>query len=318
MSVKVNVVVTCTQRKALPVASGLHAGALRGSVTARLEQWLDRLRRPRTAVVPAVDLYAGESWSVVRSVLDEPRARWDARLWICSAGYGLVPSRAPLSSYAATFAHGERDSVVAHGRTGSGSQRRAWWSGLAGWAGPTRQAPRTLTQLAEQHPRTPLLLAASQPYLDAMATDLVAARDQLRQPELLSLLSAGGSFAGPLGEHLLPYDGRFQQRVGGAMLSLNVRVLAWLLREHRGHLTVDALARTITKYSHGLSDMPTHDRKPVSDDDLRSFVKVELAKDPNAKHTGLLRKLRDGGSQCEQSRFRRLYMEIKEAQSGKR
>ena len=53
-------------------------------------------------------------------------ASWGTRrrLWVCSAGYGLIPCRRPLHPYAATFASGSPDSVgdtVARcGRGGAG------------------------------------------------------------------------------------------------------------------------------------------------------------------------------------------------------
>ena len=57
-------------------------------------------------------------------------------------------------------------------------------------------------------------------------------------------------------------------------------------------------------------------RSPMNDDEVRSFIKHEITKirssSQKARHTPLLRKLRDQGKACEQSRFRRLFAAVKD------
>ena len=63
-------------------------------------------------------------------------------------------------------------------------------------------------------------------------------------------------------------------------------------------------------------DLVPYDREPVTDDEARQFIREQLHVDPKLKHTPLLRKLRDGGRACEQSRFARLYREVVEQMHG--
>lgn len=316
MTVTINVVVTCTQRKTLPVPRGLRAGSLRGAVGTRLSMWIDRLGRSGRHPVSAMDLYAGDAWSVVRSLAAQPPSHSRLRLWVCSAGYGLVPATAYLSPYGATFADGERDSVVTAGGDTPIEQRRSWWQGLSNWEGPAPGGPRTLAETAATYPRTPLLFVGSQHYLDAVSEDLEQARSRLAKPELLSILSAGTSSTHAFANHRLPYDARLQQVLGGALTSLNTRVLAFLLQRHTGPFTFESLSGTLRRCTKRLPDMPRHDRQPISDDDVRDFIRHALAENPREKHSPLLRRLRDTGYQCEQARFRRIYMELKERRDG--
>ena len=53
-----------------------------------------------------------------------------------------------------------------------------------------------------------------------------------------------------------------------------------------------------------------HAREAKSDQQVRDFVRTELANNPTASHTGLLRQFRDSGQACEQSRFRELFKEV--------
>jgi hypothetical protein len=51
---------------------------------------------------------------------------------------------------------------------------------------------------------------------------------------------------------------------------------------------------------------------PMSDECLRSFILDALGDDPDARHTPLLRRLREQGMGCEQMRFRKLFNMIKD------
>jgi hypothetical protein len=50
----------------------------------------------------------------------------------------------------------------------------------------------------------------------------------------------------------------------------------------------------------------------MSDDDVRRFIRERLRAEPDLRHTRMLRDLRDGGRACEQKRFRRLFMQVRD------
>src|SRR5581483_11722789 len=105
----------------------------------RAAGWLKLLRRGTAGTVPAAELYLGDHWAVVRELATRP----GVRVWVCSAGYGLVSVESPLRPYSATFAAGEPDSVCV-GAEDVTATRRAWWRALAGWDGPGPAGPRSL------------------------------------------------------------------------------------------------------------------------------------------------------------------------------
>src|SRR4051812_26361709 len=98
----VNVVVTCTKRKGRPVAPRqmLRTVPDGRSIKQRAASWLNRLQGGGEAT-PVIDLYAGDHWSVVRSIAVAHEEAPRARLWVCSAGYGLVPLESHLLPYSA-------------------------------------------------------------------------------------------------------------------------------------------------------------------------------------------------------------------------
>ena len=307
----VNLVVTCTQRKKLGVVDRLRIGSLRHrSIGGRAEDWRRRLKLNGVPTKSARDLYAGDSWSVVLKLAEAGKAKGIMpRVWVCSAGYGLVSLDAHLAGYAATFAPGHEDSVSSQSDAASrGEECQEWWEELATWKGPQAGTPRRLAELAEQYPRTPMLFAGSEAYLQALQADLGEASNLLRRR--LIVISAGASRLGGLAQHQLPCDARFQGLLGGARQSINVRILKSLLESApESDLHIDSAMEVIGKMSENLEPLKKFDRKPVTDEQVREFIRKERAANPKAKHSPLLRQLRDSGFQCEQSRFKQLFME---------
>src|SRR6266545_805920 len=139
----VHIVVTCANCKRYPVPAQLRLGDLQERRQGlRFAAWTRRLDAEKPSI-PAIDLYGGEHWQVARGI---PGVLGDsARLWVCSAGYGLVSADSFLHPYAATFAAGAPDSV---GETGT--EVRAWWRRLTDWPGPGIGQPRSFAELARR------------------------------------------------------------------------------------------------------------------------------------------------------------------------
>jgi hypothetical protein len=306
----VHVVVTCTKRKTRPPSAGLQLHETAAATPeARAEAWITRLHEATGDFVPARDLYAGDHWSVALSIPDAAPTL-DIRLWVCSAGYGLLPVDTLIAPYSATFSATHPDAVH---RGLAGVPRaevlRRWWEQLAQWEGPEPGRPRTLLALAEAHPDASLLIVASAPYLRALSADLADARKALRSPDKLSIVSAAARHLKGLAESVVPFDRRLQQVLRGADMSLNVRVARELLLNGAEPVR-SSLAHHAELLSRGLKRRETIARPSQTDDEVRGFIRGELAARPQARWSPLLRKLRtELGLGCEQKRFKQLFLE---------
>lgn len=296
-----HVVVTCSHRKRLQVPRELGVGNLpRLPFDRRVGEWLERLKGSAAPVACALDLYAGEHWSVVRS-LPKVAAERPVHLWILSAGYGLISGEALIHSYAATFAPGHPDSVVPNGA------RADWWRALSEWSGPEPGSPRSLAQLARQDPGGTILVALSPPYLDACSVDLAEAAASLDIHERLSVICVGAVNGTKLKDLMLPGDARLQHELGGSRQALNVRILAHLLREHLGPMTRIELAATIDGVLSLQPNVVEYDRKRCPDAEVANYIRNRLKIEHSISHSRLLRDFRDDGFACEQSRFAELF-----------
>jgi hypothetical protein len=299
----IHIIVTCTNRKTRAVPPALRLDNVPGNETARLaREWVSRLAGQGCAPsVAAQDLYAGEHWMIARGLSGRDRNS-RTRLWVCSAGYGLIAADARIHPYAATFS-GQSDRVP-----GGADGGRRWWHALSGWIGPAPGEPRSIGSLAAADPTACFLVALSASYLDACRDDIAAAAGLVTEPDAFMVISAGARFPGSLGAAMVPSDARLQAFLGGTRQALNARIAAYLLsagissRTQAAHCMTRLLAKQppVTRY----------ERKKLSDQQVTEMITGRLAQGPGTSASRLLREIRDAGYACEQQRFAELYRQV--------
>jgi hypothetical protein len=312
MAKSINVVVTCANRKTVPAKSQLELRTLPVTATAqRAERWIRRLSSANgNRAVTANTLYCGEHWSVVRSIPSvAKKAGRITRMWICSAGYGLISSDSPVHPYNATFAAGDPNSV-GNGSEGKERERttKQWWTKLTKWKGPGPEKIRSLAKLARTYPKEPLLVVASREYLLAVEDDLKEAAKELKNPNLLMVVSAGTRQLGSLSANLLPCDARLQTCLGGARVSLNARITRRLIGRTRVRsMDVSSAKRYLRELLRLQPAIVPPSRLPATDDQVVRFIKRDSTRTGITSRSKLLRMFRESGRACEQSRFAALY-----------
>jgi hypothetical protein len=314
MGKAINIVVTCTSRKTQDPLARLRVRNVRDkTIESRAVNWIERLRTNGNSRTGASQLYCGEYWSVVRSL---PSVAQDSgvtpRIWICSAGYGLISPQSQIFSYSATFSPYERDSVT---RGFDADARRIaarqWWRSISRWSGPSGTELRSLTAIARRYQNVPLLVVASPDYLQAIDQDLTGAAAALSRPDLLLIVSAGTRTFGKLTDHLLPCDARLQWCLGGTRGTLNIRIARRLLQYMgRGRIGLDRQKIQLRRLLSKQPPIAQYHGRVVTDEQVRKFIRSELNKNDSPSRSLLLKKLRSSGRACEQSRFADLYTEM--------
>lgn len=308
-----HLVVTCTQRKTLVAPAELQVGSLQGeSTAARAVEWRSRLGAYDGEHREARSLYAGDSWKVSREL---EQVAQNVCVWVCSAGYGLVPLEAELAPYAATFAPGQADSIASVGGQGGWQQCREWWATITQGDGMAAGAAPSFRALAERG--EPVVFTGSESYVRSVGPDLRAAAARLQ--DRLILISAGTGenvlLENDLVQHAVPCSARFQATLGGSRQSLNVRILKTLLDEDVESWSAPAVAALLAERAADLPELPTYDRTPAKDDEeIREWIRDALKDRRRPAHSPLLREYRDSGKRCEQKRFRSLFQEVMAAE----
>lgn len=312
MAPALHIVATCSDRKSQPAAVRLRDARGR-SIAERFAEWRSAIRSTKAERTKAEELYQGGYWTIVRDLPSVATAMgWRPKLWISSAGYGVVSGDAELVPYSATFTPGHIDSVTRSNR--DDVAMTDWWHCATASRG---RLGRSISSIAEDDPRSTILVLGSPLYLSAMMRDLAASVDQVRGRGGVFIVSSKIPSAEPtLEDTWIPSRGELQQALGGALVSLHARAARQLLRLVKPSDFVKENVSTMTKK---LEDQVTGEVKKrvagtaMTDDDVLRFIRSKVGTDAKVSHTRLLRELRDSGQACEQGRFRRLFNQVKPA-----
>jgi hypothetical protein len=295
----VHVIVTCSSRKRVPPPPQTQMRRVTAkTLTKRVERWVERLLNAPPPTLGADELYCGGHWDVVRRL--RTTSTVPVTTWVVSAGYGLIPVSARVAPYAATFSSRHPDSVIQ-----SGADAPSWWELLAEWDGPVPGAPRSIAKLVDSQPNARFLLVLSEPYLRACLPDVRRGVARLGARGDLSIICGGARPQDQIGPWLIPCNAQLQSVLGGAMQSLNVRLAAHLLKT--GAIGHKAMVQRASRLLAEQPPTPRHNRQPLTDAQVRSFIASCRRDDPRLSATRALRALRDAGFACEQGRFGNLF-----------
>jgi hypothetical protein len=308
-----NVIVTCTNRKKGDPNPDTQLRLIKDKdLPARLALWTQALMTHSADGIPALDLYGGNYWSVIRGMAKKNNAFSHVRFWVISAGFGLIPIDRAICSYDATFSSSKPDSVLPD--KPSRFTHEEWWGGLSEWHKQQGNPISCIADLAKAYPSEPLIVALSPEYLTAVYRDLYTAREFLHNSNHLVIISSGSGKKGPLKNNFLPCDARMEHIVGVSRMALNARIIHHVLTANSiNEINAVDLEQ---KYGALLRDLPSANypvRDASTDEEVLSFIRESLQNGLPASSGRLLRIYRDSGKACEQSRFRGLFLQTKES-----
>ncbi len=292
------VISNCTTRKAAGHAISIADVSHKGGALDTARRWKELVRSTPTRHT-AGGLYRG------RSISDATRVASvvGGRLFVVSAGLGLLAADDPVPNYNLTVTPG---SQVAAMLSNQGLELHRWWSAV------TETSPSPLSRL----------VADSEVFLALPATYLRLVRQDLASilPEALGRLWIFTSEAGReevpafIAPCVMPYDDRLETVPGyvGTRADFPQRALRHFVERLSGHELPQEDGRGLVIGS--LSKLTRRVLPPrvrVSDDEIRTLIRDRWG-DCAGSSARLLRYLRDDAKvACEQGRFRGLWLSLK-------
>jgi hypothetical protein len=308
-----HILVTCTKAKHLaPMQSLVMRQIKEVSPVARARAWIRRIAKADGPGIAASDLYAGDHWLISSQLpVEATRNGFKPKLWVISAGYGLISASAKILPYSAAFSPRHPDCVTSDlDPSGATAGFQDWWQTISRWQGPVAGEPRSFSELVRRNRRAKFVLIASELYLQAVWQDVLEGADILGKhaAEQLLIISAGTSAFGGLSKCALAVDARLQPHLSGARRSLNVRAARQVLLTFR---PTDRFAKIRTEYAALLAaskPLVSIQRERATNEEVLVFIKESLSKRSTASASHLLQTFRESGRACEQKRFGRLYL----------
>lgn len=281
----------------------------RDRLVLRFVDWQARLDDPKANRKRAVDLYCGNSWSVIRSLWSDVKIGKVVRFWIVSAGHGLVRLDDALAPYAATFAAREADAVIPPKLAGHAVSE--WWDLLVNSRRKRGVDVACIADIAKLHPDDPLIAAVSSDYLRAISQDLKLARSKMKNADRMVIIAAGARKDGDLADNFLPCDARLEHHLGRSRMALNARILRLILLEFSPKdITATRLKAHFEPLLSRLPKAAYPERKPSDDQTVCSFIRKTFIENKGGHYTNFLRLYRATGRACEQRRFRKLFRRV--------
>ena len=291
------VVTICAHRKTVQPPSGATPLSLTlGSQKAVQSAWIEKIRTLPVDVVASA-LYAGRGFRLATQAAKIS----ESRLYILSAGLGLVAADRPVPAYGLTISGGHADSVGA--RVTGRFDVAAWFSALL--AGP--HSNQWVDAFGPGAGR--VLIALTRPYAEMVGESLSAL-----EPRALARLRIFGKALAPalptsLHSALAPYDERLDVVLPGTRADFSQRALLHFVRSVVVKCDAQGRDGDYAAVEVALGGVVPRDRlrRPRrSDEEILQLISGRLRSQSGIAR--ILRALRDeDGVACEQARFGRLY-----------
>ncbi len=296
------IVAPCSAKKRFPVPPELDGASVHAdSVAAYARQWRRRIEGA-APLAPAKDVYSGAGLVAARGAA----AFCSGRLLFVSAGLGTVWSEQSIPSYNLTIGHSGPGPFSAK----SAPHLPARW-----WAALNRDCHHG-APLAAQLPRQrgAIVIALPQSYLMMVHDDLC----QLPQATLARvriITTCDVELDARLQTQAIQYDARLNGLgcpFSGAMTSLVQRSALHFVSNvlSDGRLkSIDAQRRRVRALLDSLPAPTSRKRRRITDLGLADLIGARFASS-SVTPAKALRKLRESGIACAQSRFDRLFEEV--------
>lgn len=337
---KIHILANCANRKRVLPSKELGLISSQADLKKRAATWWKNLNissdinsrdsallQENQGKIKADELYIGSYWSTIRQLTAKAHlSGFVSDLWIISAGYGLISSSDDIYSYSATFAPGDKNSVI-NGESDvkrRDEKLRKWWELISNFQLPQSSNPRKLSQLFRENSHDYFLIVASGSYLSAVEKDLLEGIKSLSSPENLVIVTSKSFVNESLDMNVVPADARLQcngtcgencekhlvpRGIRGTIsASLAGKIIERAKENGFNASSVKQYVQAIIEKSPSLVNF---NRTRIDDAGVLEFINQELTKFPSASCTFLLRKLRESGSACEQKRFREIYQSTK-------
>ena len=304
-------ITTCTSRKRLPAHPLLSASLLTPGTQQEVStQWRKAVVRATQTPTGTMarDVYCGRSFKEAVAASES-----NGRLWIISAGLGLVSASDQIPSYSLTVVPGAKDSI--RGCVHS-FNARAWWKDLTDL--PTSKG--SISIAVRESTAATIVLAISLSYYRLVEADLLDLAD--RDLERIRIVGiAPTRVASKLESMVMPYDGRLNgpdSPIPGTRSDFPQRCarhFVGILKES-ATVSADRHAQDLAASLKEMREPLKHHRRRLSDDEIRDTINTHWDT-VNGQSTKMLRYLRDElGLACEQNRFAELFRQVKRERIG--
>lgn len=263
-------------------------------------KWNEAIKKS-TVRIKAKELYKGISWKASLDIKEILEKRHCTKLYIASAGYGLINENTDITPYSITFSKESEDSIH-HCNDIKNSQQ--WWENI------------NTIGLDEFEKAEGIFIVVSKDYLKAMTHFISSLIGEYEDRVFIITAFHDVSFSKNYKKNILQFDTRFNQYEPGTLTSLVQRCARWLslkLVEKKLPLDHKILQEEIDCFLNQYKHIKKKDNIQKNDDEIKKIIIEQILNEKISSVTKGLKKLRLRGVACEQKRYGKLFKNIKES-----
>lgn len=314
--------VTCVSQKSSKNLESINdKDILQGTPEDVFIQWEEKLRKSKFDKIRAGELYKGDLWNKYLTLYDCVKVRFpESKLWIISAGQGLINHDTMIIPYAATFQDGKgiSDSIfskVNHEivtKTGKKNILSKWWKLCQSMHG----TPSISELIGQSKEEDRFLFVLGKEYLLSLMPEIQESINAVPNKEKIIIISNSrkDSHTKALGENLLYNSPDFRNLPGTNSVTINAAIALDLIKNFPLEST-NWQRKTLNAYlidrAKELDYKLLTQRQKSTDVEIKDFI-LEHLKDSEKSASELHRIFHGSGRACEQKRFSILYREIVE------
>ena len=295
------IITNCTSRKRKSVPSMCKIGGFESANVSDLaDKWITTLVETNERSL-AETLYCGRVFTEVKCAV----ALLDAKLFITSAGLGLIDSTQKVPPYSSTISKGSSDYVLDKLTEGNVSD---WWDAL------NRKSPFSVAFTT--YPYELILIAMSLPYFRLIEQQLIELNASEKSKLRLFLRVNKNDISSCLLPYLMPYDERFDSQNGpnrGTLNDFPQRALRHFVESILTNTSNHSCENHSVLVEDVLKELQPYKiiaGAKCTDDEISDLILKYRSKCLSSP-SKMLRFFRDSlGIACEQKRFQRLFHNV--------
>ena len=302
------IVTSCTNRKRTTNSAVLRIGSIsRDSVSNVAKQWMSQIKKERSEIKPALEVYVGRAFSEAQVC----KQLTNGRLFIVSAGLGLISDQTHIPTYDLTIASSPAN--VASRIVGKEFSRRTWWARICR-LGSNKDG---ISGLIRTNRATVFYIALPSPYLDMVAEDLEQIPDHLaKNVRIFSSEEGRRLLPKRLLPSWMPYDARLDgpdSPIPGTKSDFAQRAMRHFLENvvQKGGTDPRRDAKIVAECLLLMNYPNRPIRTRMTDSEITAVMKREFHNVGGRASEMLPHLRRTLGIACEQGRFSRLFRDLK-------
>lgn len=299
----INIISSCTNSKKQTPSEAFKIANFKTDMQLEdvINIWNENIEKETIQVYEATKLYKGAAWKATLDTTTMLATKFNTRLYVASAGYGLIHAETKICSYDSTFASSTANSITKFIVNADKNANVQWWNMINKF------------KLSSFQKGSYFFIVLPHEYLSA-AQDTIKLLVEKFDKKVFIFIANKHPIPLFMKKNIIKFDSRFNNFQTGVLSNMLQRAVLWLSSEiikKEIPLVHQELQKHIDAKMNNFEAFNMPVRSKLSEDEIRNKIEKMILKDKNLSASKGLKNFRNSGYACEQKRFGKIFKEVK-------